>query len=64
MTLPDPGKTLPSAETTWTVYRQGDDGNRFVMERQLTKEDAERMVAEFESRGHKQVYWTEPETTV
>jgi UDP-N-acetyl-2-amino-2-deoxyglucuronate dehydrogenase len=51
------------SEGRWTVYRQGDDGNRFVLARHITKEEADRMVAEFESRGHKQVYWAEPEST-
>ncbi len=58
----DPEKSCRQSEPTWTVYRQGDDGNHFVMERHLSKEEADRMVAEFESRGHQQVYWTEPES--
>jgi hypothetical protein len=27
----------------------------------LTREQAERLVAVFEARGHKQMYWAEPE---
>ena len=49
---PEPG--------TWTVCRQDDNGNRFVVETGLTREDAERLVDVFEKRGHKQVYWAEP----
>jgi UDP-N-acetyl-2-amino-2-deoxyglucuronate dehydrogenase len=48
-------------EQTWTVYRQDDNGNRFVVSTRLGREEAERLVAEFEARGHKQVYWAEPE---
>ena len=45
----------------WEVWRQDDNGNRFVVQTGLSREDAERLVVEFESRGHKQVYWAEPE---
>jgi hypothetical protein len=47
---------------TWTVYRQDDNGNRFVVERHLSQADAERLAAEFEARGHKQFYWAEPDS--
>jgi hypothetical protein len=43
------------------VYRQDDNGNRFVVATGLTQEEAERLVADFEARGHKQCYWAEPE---
>jgi len=39
---------------TWTVHRQDDNGNRFVVDTGLSREEAERLVAVFESRGHKQ----------
>lgn len=45
----------------WAVYRLDDNGNRFVVETGLTKEAAEELVAEFQSRGHKQLYWAEIE---
>jgi hypothetical protein len=32
-----------------------------VVETGLSREEAERLVAAFEARRHKQVYWTEPE---
>jgi hypothetical protein len=41
--------------------RQDDNGNRFVVATNLNREEAERMVVEFEARGHKQVYWIEAE---
>jgi hypothetical protein len=50
-----------SAAATWTVRRQDDNGNRFVVQTGLSRDEAERLVAELEARGHKQVYWSEPE---
>jgi hypothetical protein len=44
---------------SWTVHRQDDNGNRFVVESGLIREEAERLVREFEGRGHKQLYWME-----
>lgn len=51
----------PARERTWAVYRQDDNGNRFLVSCGLVRAEAERLVVEFEARGHKQVYWTEPE---
>ena len=51
----------PHAEETWTVHRKDDNGNHFVVQTRLNREEAARLVAEFEARGHKQVYWAEPE---
>jgi hypothetical protein len=48
--------------TTWTVYRQDDHGNRFAVQKRLSRGEAERLVKEFEARGHKQLYWAERET--
>ena len=48
-------------EGAWAVHRQDDNGNRFVVQTGLRREEAERLVAVFEARGHKQVYWAEPE---
>ncbi len=48
------------AADTWAVLRQDDNGNRFVVQTGLSREEAERLVAVFEARGHKQVYWAEP----
>lgn len=41
----------------WSVWRQGDDGNQFLIEEGLSEAAARQMVAEFEARGHKQLYW-------
>lgn len=46
-------------EEQWIVWRIDDNGNTFVVRDQLTRAEAERMVAEFTARGHKQMYWTE-----
>jgi hypothetical protein len=41
----------------WSVWRQDDSGNQFLMAANLTEEKARSLVADFEARGHKQVYW-------
>jgi len=51
----------PSPEPTWAVHRQDDNGNQFIVQTRLSRDEAERLVAEFEARGHKQVYWAAPE---
>lgn len=63
MSSPDSIGPAPVPQQTWAVYRQDDNGNRFVVNTRLRREEAERLVAEFEARGHKQVYWAEPEIT-
>jgi hypothetical protein len=45
------------AEPLWDVHRQDDNGNHFVMESGLSRAAAERILAEFEARHHKQTYW-------
>jgi hypothetical protein len=61
MDSPEPTEPHPCPERTWAVHRQDDNGNRFVVQTGLGREQAERLVAELEARGHKQVYWAEPE---
>ena len=51
----------PSA--TWAVHRQDDNGNRFVVRSGLGRIEAHGLVADLESRGHKQLYWAEPDLT-
>jgi len=43
----------------WSVHRQDDNGNRFIVRTRLSRAEAERIAAEFEARGHKQLYWIE-----
>ena len=40
----------------WTVHRQDDNGNRFVVRSFETEEAAKKHAAKLESRGHKQLY--------
>ena len=58
MTTPE---TDPTPADRWTVWRIDDTGNTFVVRQRLAHEDALRLVAEFEARGHKQMYWAERE---
>ncbi|WP_406202718.1 (deoxy)nucleoside triphosphate pyrophosphohydrolase [Kitasatospora sp. NBC_01560] len=44
---------------TFRVMRQDDNGNRFLVAQGLGRAEAERRAAEFEARGHKQLYWVE-----
>ena len=43
--------------------RQDDNSNRFVVAENLTESEARQKVDDLTARGHKQVYWAEPETT-
>jgi len=43
----------------WTVWRQDDNGHRFVVAHHADRESAETQVAEMQARGHKQLYWVE-----
>jgi hypothetical protein len=55
-------RLVPRPERTanrWTVWRQDDSGNRFLVALGLSHSDAAKMVSEFEQRGHKQSYWAE-----
>ncbi|MDQ0310393.1 MULTISPECIES: hypothetical protein [Kitasatospora] len=46
---------------TYRVMRQDDNGNRYLVAGGLDRAEAERLAAEFEARGHKQLYWVESE---
>ncbi|WP_051055931.1 MULTISPECIES: hypothetical protein [Kitasatospora] len=48
-------------EAAHRVVRQDDNGNRFLLARGLDRARAEELAAEYEARGHKQLYWVEPE---
>lgn len=49
--------TANEADGNWSVWRQGDDGNQFLIESGLTEKAAKQMVVDFEAHGHKQLYW-------
>ncbi len=42
---------------TWSIWRQDDNGNRFLIERDLTEEAARNLADKMEATGHKQTYW-------
>ncbi len=46
----------------FTVFRQDDNGNKYVVKNGLTEEAAKRLATELESHGHKQLYWVEQDT--
>ncbi|TWE19295.1 hypothetical protein FB465_4411 [Kitasatospora atroaurantiaca] len=50
--------TVPGMET-YRVMRQDDNGNRYLVAKGLSRQEAEALAAEFEARGHKQMYWVE-----
>ncbi|MFD7921232.1 SPOR domain-containing protein [Streptomyces sp. NPDC059740] len=52
--MSDSGTELP-----WAVVREDDNGNRYRVGRYATRGEAEQIVAEFESRGHRQLYYVE-----
>jgi len=51
---------LSPTQESWSVFRQDDNGNRFVMTHACSEFDADCIVATHTARGHKQVYWSEP----
>jgi hypothetical protein len=61
--MSDPNSRPPQSNNRWTVYRQDDNGNVFVVQRGLSTAEAQRLAAELESHGHKQLYWVTFEET-
>ena len=57
---PDEGSKAGKIEL-WAVWRIDDNGNTYKMRDGLSKDAAERVVAEYTARGHKQTYWAERE---
>ncbi|NLW81057.1 MAG: hypothetical protein GXY42_05215 [Desulfovibrionales bacterium] len=41
----------------WSVWRQDDNANTFLVQANLTESEAQDMVRHFEESGHKQFYW-------
>jgi hypothetical protein len=46
-------------EPGWSVWRQDENANRFLVKGGLTEPDALLLVREYEQKGHKQIYWAE-----
>lgn len=44
----------------WELWRQDDNGNRFVIGRFQSSDAAEAEQRRFEALGHKQTYWVVP----
>jgi hypothetical protein len=49
-----------TVQGTWELWRQDDNGNRFLIGRFGTAEAAEAEQRRFEALGHKQTYWVQP----
>jgi hypothetical protein len=45
----------------WSVWRQDDNGNKFLMNFNMSEAQAKQMVSHYESLGHKQCYWAQNE---
>ncbi|MDF3934622.1 hypothetical protein [Pseudomonas citronellolis] len=52
---------MPEAARNWCLWRLDDNGNRFVVRRELSREEAEALARDYQARGHKQTYWAERE---
>jgi hypothetical protein len=50
------------ADRRWVVWRQGDDGNPFEVDRFDSRAEAEALAATMQARGHRQTYWVAPLT--
>lgn len=51
---------MPEARD-WCLWRLDDNGNRFVVRRGLSRDEAEALALEYQGRGHRQTYWAERE---
>jgi hypothetical protein len=43
----------------WSVWRQDDNGNVSLVKAELTREEALQLIAEYETKSHKQTYWAQ-----
>jgi hypothetical protein len=55
------GFITQSYEPVWSVWRQDDNNNIFLVKNGLTETDALRIVNEYEAKAHKQTYWATKE---
>ena len=53
-----------SESPSWSVWRQDDNGNNFLVKANLTKTEAEELQLHFEKLGHKQMYWVSDEKCI
>jgi hypothetical protein len=54
---PLPSRLAEGRGKGWTVWRQDDNGNQYVVSRHDTQAEAQSVAADMEARGHKQAYW-------
>lgn len=54
------GIRTPSTDRGWTLWRQDDNGHRFLISRHASQAQAQAARAELEKGCHKQMYWIEP----
>jgi hypothetical protein len=47
----------PCGEREFSVWRLDDNANEFLVRGGLTRDEALRLVRDYEARGHKQAYW-------
>jgi hypothetical protein len=52
----------PARSLRWAVWRQDDHGTRVEVRRGLSEAEARSLVESLEERGHRQLYWVEPES--
>lgn len=53
------GTLLQRIDALWQIYRLDDHGNRFMVARNLSENDADELIREYEQKGHKQIYGKE-----
>ena len=51
------GSERETSDPSWSVWRQDDNGNVFLVGSGLTEVDALMLVRDYERKGHKQRYW-------
>lgn len=57
---PLPASSLPAPDPppdSWRVWREDDNGNRFLVRDAMSEAAAHELVRHFEDLGHKQTYW-------
>lgn len=59
MTNPDMRDDVAGAGAGWELWRQDDNGNRFLIGRFDSQAAADAEQRRFEALGHKQTYWVE-----
>jgi hypothetical protein len=45
--------------TVYDLWRQDDHGNKYLVERFMSREAADEARKRYEARGHKQTYWVD-----